>query len=606
MNFTRNKRIGGICMNMKSKILLNALMTVLSFCILNACDDPLEGTVYRTSDEPMLDEYMEDPANRLTEFLKIVDMSDYRGMLHAYGSYTCLVPTNDAVQKYMGELGKTVGQLTPMEANEFVGYHVISDTISSSRLVDGRMPSENIIHYYLTTEIKSDESGEVYVVVDRKARMLKKDVILGNGILHVIDAMLEKPKKTLKQQIDGLSLERYSIMKDLFVGTELYEKVLDAKVEGDTCYTVYLQNNETFYEEGIHNRTELLARLKTNTPGVEDEEELINNFLAYHVGIGRQYIVDLMLASSISTLTEPEVISCKMLKDKIWLNQFEDEAGILLDRNSEYADMGCSNGVLQEVGGMLEIKKRAPYRVYFDVAEQPEIKALSGFRKAGTTVSLLGSGGIPLSEVAIAKGSVSYKVNSNYDPKNPVAGDKDQYIYGDFLQFRMKSGYAKWIEFKLPLLIQGVYKVWACYQFTTTDKNAPQIRTTFKQVFNEEREDDLVLPNIVTMSRLTYKYINNTTKEVDHAAMEQEGMKQYNPYKNYYTMCSRLLGTIKVNTTGRYALRLESMKDAGADIMLDMIQFIPVDEDQIWPMMDMGGNLIYSDTPKEEIWPYTK
>lgn len=589
---------------MKNKVLLNVLMAVLSFCILNACDDPLEGTVYRTSDEAMLDEYMEDPANQLTEFLKIVDMSDYRGMLHAYGSYTCLVPTNDAVQKYMGELGKTVGQLTPMEANEFVGYHVISDTISSSRFVDGRMPSENIIHYYLTTEMKSDESGEVCVVVDRKARILKKDVILGNGILHVIDAMLEKPKKTLKQQIDDLSLERYSIMKDLFVGTELYETVLDAKVEGDTCYTVYLQNNETFYEEGIHNRAELLVRLKTNTPGVEDEEELINNFLAYHVGIGRQYIVDLMQASSISTLTEPEVISCKMQKNKILLNQYEDEAGILLDRNSEYADMGCSNGVLQEVEGMLEVKKRAPYRVYFDVAEQPEIKTLSGFRKAGANVLLLGSEGIPLSEVVVSKNSISYMVNSDYDPKNPTAGDKNQYVYGDYLQFRMKSGYAKWVEFKLPVLIQGVYKVWICYQFTSAS-GAPQIRTTFKQVFNEEHEGDLVLPNIVTLSRLTYKYSNNATKEVDHAAMELEGMKQYNPFRPYYTMCSRLLGTIKVGTTGRYSLRLEAVNEAGT-LMLDMIQFIPVDEDQIWPMMDMGGNLIYSDTPKEEIWPYTK
>ena len=60
-------------------------------CFLNACDDPLDGTVYQTTEQQMLDEYM---ADHLGEFLKIVDKSDYRGMLHAYGAYTCLVPTD--------------------------------------------------------------------------------------------------------------------------------------------------------------------------------------------------------------------------------------------------------------------------------------------------------------------------------------------------------------------------------------------------------------------------------------------------------------------------------------------------------------------------------
>ncbi|WP_262482606.1 hypothetical protein [Bacteroides reticulotermitis] len=36
-----------------------------------------------------------------------------------------------------------------------------------------------------------------------------------------------------------------------------------------------------------------------------------------------------------------------------------------------------------------------------------------------------------------------------------------------------------------------------------------------------------------------------------------------------------------------------------------MIQFIPVDEDQTWPMIDMEGSLIEKGTPGTGIFPHT-
>ncbi|HJD76521.1 MAG TPA: fasciclin domain-containing protein, partial [Bacteroides reticulotermitis] len=75
-------------------------LLVLTIFWGSSCDDELEGTVYRTSDVKMIDEYLEDPTNNLTDFLAIIDKADYRGMLHAYGTYTLFAPTNAAVEKY--------------------------------------------------------------------------------------------------------------------------------------------------------------------------------------------------------------------------------------------------------------------------------------------------------------------------------------------------------------------------------------------------------------------------------------------------------------------------------------------------------------------------
>lgn len=605
--------MGGIYMNMKNKIGLNLIVSLLMLCFLNACDDPLDGTVYQTTEQQMLDEYM---ADHLGEFLKIVDKSDYRGMLHAYGAYTCLVPTDNAVRKYLEENRIDIEQLSKEEANECVGYHVINDTITSSRFQDGKMPTANIRDYYLTTQTKSDENGTIYVEVDRNARLLTKDVVLGNGILHIVDAVLEKPELTLREQVAALPMERYSLFIDLFAE---YENYLNSVMTTDTCYTVYVQSNETFNNEGIHNKNELITRLKQNTPGINDSEALIQNFLAYHIGTGRQYIVDLMSSSAVMTKVENQVIACIMDGQKIVLNRFNSiagyEPGIELIRDGEYADRTCADGVLQEVDGMLEIKERAPYRVNFDVCTLPEIKASASYLKETKKFEK----GQLTQDIKIEYGrgsstaAMTYTVGQVLDRNKPTLNQQMQCVNGDYLTFRMrKSDMITAVEFTLPLLIEGMYKVWLCYRHTDSGKNGPTLKTTFKQ----EGQEDQILDKIVTVKRVSaISYVKGAdgkektdergVRMVDHAAMETNyGWKQYTYYPHVY-MNSNLLGVIKVFSSGRHVLRFDLEKDASLDIMLDMIQFIPTTEDQVWPMLDLTGMEIGEYSPgKEEVWPY--
>ncbi len=605
--------MGGIYMNMKNKIGLNLIAGLLMLCFFNACEDPLDGTVYQTTEQQMIDEYM---ADNMGEFLKIVDKSDYRGMLHAYGAYTCLAPTDNAVRKYLEENRIDIEQLSTEEANECVGYHVINDTITSSRFQDGKMPTANIRDYFLTTQTKSDENGNVYVEVDRNARLLTKDVILGNGILHVVDAVLKKPELTLCEQVAALPMERYSLFIDLFAE---YEDYLNSVMTADTCYTVYVQSNETFNSEGIYNKSELVTRLKQNTPGVNDTELLVRNFLAYHVGTGRQYVVDLMGGSAVMTKVENQVIACIMDGQKIVLNRFNSiagyEPGIELMRDSEYADRTCADGVLQEVDGMLEIKERAPYRVNFDVCTLPEIKASASYLKEEKKFER----GQLTQDIKIEYGrgsstaSITYKVGQVLDKTKPKLDQKMQCVNGDYLTFRMsKKEMITAVEFTLPLLIEGTYKVWLCYRHTDGSKVGPTLKTTFKQ----EGQDDQVLDKIITVQRVSaISYVKGPdgkektdergVKMVDHAAMETNyGWKQYTYHPHNY-MNSNLLGVIKVFSSGRHVLRFDLEKDDKVGIMLDMIQFIPTTEDQVWPMLDMTGMEIGEFSPgKEEIWPY--
>lgn len=585
MKTKRNRKIGGW--------MLRALFVAL---VLGACNDPLENSVYRTSDVLMIDEYME--KDQLTDFLAIIDKADYRGMLHAYGTYTCFIPTNEAVQKHMKEIGKTIDALSKEEAMTIVGYHVVNDTLSTRDFVDGRLSTPNILKQYITTRTMADGNNNVYLEVDRKAKIVKKDIVLGNGYIHLIDAMLGKAEITLAGKIRALP-PKFSFLKELFEEAGAYEllsREIGVNAEETTYSTVFMQDNQTFIDLGIDTRDKLLDRLRANNPEVSSDKQLIKNFVLYHIIVGRKYITDLMSASALSTFVPQQVLSFSMTKDILLINEYKigklDEEGVPLNRESEYSDVSCANGVIHEVKGILEIKKRPAYRVNFDLGEQPEMKALKTYRKVGAKAVYTSDDLSEMSWGGKSNPTVTYACDGT------TYSEKGQYVYGDYLMFRICTNVMQWCELKLPLLVEGTYKVWLCYR-----RNNPM---TFRTTFMQEGEEDQILPTVVDMSGYMPIYYTDATKTLlDYDKMEQEGWKQYTARKENSVMNSRLMGTIKVSSTGRHTLRMDALSASkGTGGNWDMIQFIPIDDDQIWPMLDMLGTSIEKGTPVENIWPY--
>ena len=54
------------------------LIVVTGLLLLVACNDPLENSVYKVADVLMIDEYMANPENNLTDYLKIIEKADYK------------------------------------------------------------------------------------------------------------------------------------------------------------------------------------------------------------------------------------------------------------------------------------------------------------------------------------------------------------------------------------------------------------------------------------------------------------------------------------------------------------------------------------------------
>lgn len=566
--------------------LLRMILLLMGTVWMTSCDSffekSMEGETYRVYDDKMIDEIMFD--QNLTSFLSIVEKAEYTGTIHAYGAYTLFAPTNEAVDGYLKD--KNISDLTALskeEAVSIVRYHLIKDTLRTSDFVDGRLASPNFAKKYLTTKFEEN------YIVNRQAKITVKDLRGANGILHVIDKVLTPPQKSITEAIRALPGD-YTLMKEVFERSGMADSF--AVVRDGLWYTFFIQDDNAFIDAGIHSVDELLAELFSNTPAVESPDTLLRNFVAYHGVKSLLYITDLLYISSMQTLAPKQVITFKRNLDVILLNELNQgkivEAGIPLDRVSEFSDLACSNGVIHKINGNIQIKNRTAYRIYWDVAEQPEIIALKNFRKQGANANFMPG---DLSEVNWG-GRAPTSINYWCSGIPTVLDEKSQYVYADALRFNLYSLSNQWIEFKTPVLIEGKYKVWLCYR--------RELELKLKSVFKQEGYDDQILPYIFDMSA----YMPNPSTSGEEA-IEIDGWKQYNAKKYNSVVISHLLGIIDVQSTGRHILRFESTTGGrGAQAgSWDMIQFIPIEEDQLWPKVDIKGNWIGPEIPNCQIFP---
>ncbi|MDD3321420.1 MAG: fasciclin domain-containing protein [Paludibacter sp.] len=555
-------------------LVVGALLT--TSIILNSCADYLEGKTFLTSDDIMIDEYIEQKDTTMSEFLKLADKAGFRGMIHAYGTNTCFVPTNQAIKTYCVDHGiSTMEDLSVEDLEKFMKFHIVRDTIKSSEFVDGRFPQATMLGKFLTTKTIQEGEDDPVIRVNRQANILQKDIRVANGIIHKIDYVLTPNQFTVGEMIEMLP-ENYSLFKSIMEEAGLIDTLTLNKADGQ-WYTAFLQSNEAFATVGVTNRETLIEKMKKAQPDYEDNEaELIDIYARYHIVNRLAYVTDLSLSSSEITLATNQVLTFKNSKDTLLINEYESltefEKGIPMNKTSDWTDYSCYNGVLVDVDGYVEPVKRGAEAIYWELTDQPEIKKLKEYRKPGQYVVFKPG---ELSELQFGgknSPTITYSVVSAWD-------EKAQYVHGDFFEIPMRPTVIQWMEIKTPVLTEGVYNVWICWR-RGGDNNK------FKTTFMQEGREDQALPNVFDLGEY---FSTSNTPEVNL----NNGMKQYNAKQKISVFCSRNCGAIKVEYTGRHTLRMDALSGSSQAAWWDMIQFIPVDQDQLWPRFDSAGNAIY-------------
>lgn len=541
------------------------------------CEEPIER--FETTDDLLIGEYFDENKDTYSTFHSILLSTGTLSFLNAYGAYTCFAPDNEAFDMYISDKGKgSISDFTNDELLEIVRYHIILDTINSSLFTDGKLQTPTMYGHYLTAQTFF-ENGAI-TKINKYAEVKTLDIRLVNGIVHKVGSVLDPVKQSIAQLID--QDPNLSFFNKALKETGLYDTlnlVPDMDIADKRWFTVLTHTDDMYTNEYIGSYEDLKAKY-CNTGDPKNPEDSLYLYMSYHIlDNSLKYVGDLVSQSSHKTFAPQEVITMRLRGDTALINEDsyrgELEPGAPIDRTN--SDNTASNGVYHVVSENFNIKVRLPYPIYWDVADQPEIRKLKGvFRVPGTTNAFnLGD----LAEVTWgADHPIYYIVDAGWM--------SEYFVYSDYLEIKLRTAVIPWVEFTTPLIVKGKYKVWIC------TRNVTERRAIFLVEINGE-----TLPNIINTNITLPKSPFPTDEE-----LELTGYKRYNynpaDTNSYYTdqhgrFSSRLAGTIEIPSTGQYQMKFTVLNNEMNGIWIDMVHFIPVDINQIWPRLDKDGILIY-------------
>lgn len=572
-----------------------AILVVLGLGI-NACQDPL--LQERTNFQELIGEYLENNPENFSTFVDVINKAESMAFLKAYGGYTVLAPTNDAFSKYLTEIGKqSVSQLTKDELIDIVKYHVIGEVIISIDFVDGRLNAKNMFGHFITTGTFF-ENGQAVLKLNKRANVISKDILLSNGIIHTVSEVIIPEKKSAAVVLNESG--RFKIFVDALKITGLYD-TLDIK---NGPHTVFAVPDDVYQQEGFTTLNDLINDVAPDGGDFKKRDNPMNLYMAYHILDNRlKYITDLIFDRAGLTRAPNEVLTFKVKADKVLVNDdvFAGiyEPGFEIDRLA--SDRTVFNGVIHEMKADFRVKVRYPFAVYWSVTDQLEIMRMPGvFRRPGDKVPLVNG---QLENISWQGGT------SDFFYLGQGGGAASPWVvHGDLFEIFLRPERVPWVEFKTPVLVAGNYKIWVCFRGSSAERHP-----VFFVYFNE-----IALPNIIRTSPFNP---HNRAEEPGFSEKELEarGYKFYQwrpeditytrttngvPYNitesNYISdgrVFAQLAGSITIPTTGSHKLKFVAISGT-KEFWLDMVHFIPVEEDQLWPRINTRTGELIS---KEEI-----
>ena len=208
----------------KSLPFIAALLLVLNTSCL---DEPLTIDTFK---QERMGEFLETRPEQFSEFVKLLDTTDVLGLVNAYGDYTLFAPTNEAMRVFYQEKGmKSLSDLELDSLRKIAYDHLIKGyEVLTEQFLDGLLPFLTMSDRYVSTSSKS-ESNILYYFVNDRSRIVGKNNRVSNGVVHVIDRVLDPSTLNIVQAV--MENERFSLFVSALLETGLHLKLTKTRDE---------------------------------------------------------------------------------------------------------------------------------------------------------------------------------------------------------------------------------------------------------------------------------------------------------------------------------------------------------------------------------------
>ena len=182
------------------------LAAALCLALPSCYDDGVEGDSYYVFVGQTIGDYL-DADGRYSEFSAILERAGMKGLMYAYGDYTCFAPTNEAVDRYVDSLWNDVESvdennqllhngmtepslegLTDSLCLDIAQYHLANIVVNSVTMSGAGTTILTMLGRSITTSVATNGS----TVLNDEAAITSADNEMVNGMVHVIDKVIPR------------------------------------------------------------------------------------------------------------------------------------------------------------------------------------------------------------------------------------------------------------------------------------------------------------------------------------------------------------------------------------------------------------------------------
>ena len=433
---------------------------------LGACVDPYAGDSSLVKDTNVLPaaSYMDsiDSLN-VSLWVDVLKYTNLYNTLNLAANYTCFVPTNDAMQKYLTSKGvQKVTDLNPEDAKTLVKYHTIKGTLYSAvSFEEGVIPDTTATGDFLSTTFL-ENGGAVQINLEAT---IQKTVKTNNAYIHIIDNVLTPVTQTLWEKLQN---GKFTIFSEAIQAIGYNEKLntiteLKNNIQYKYHYTMFAVPDSVFAAKGITSFAALKDTLKAADDFTSTSNKL-NQYVMYHLlsqqlsysSLAYFTLTDTKRSKNYNTMAANQLINVSEVNKILYINyNSTTKTGIkLIELNRN-----CKNGVVHVVDGIMPVVSPKPTSVQWEFTDFAIMSStLPKYRTSGLTSTFtyqldpLVATCYKWLSVPESKPGLYYVIANKNDAQSYKA------LNYDYL--RLNLGTYGWVEMTTPAITAGTYKLY--------------------------------------------------------------------------------------------------------------------------------------------------
>jgi len=354
------------------KLSVLTILALLAVFTLTTCkqDDTIE--VFYEEEELLISAYLEEHSDKFSTLLRVLEITNIKPILNAYGHYTFFAPDNSGFELFCQDYGfASVDEFDTDYLVNLIKYHLLDVELEISFLPNGVLEDttysgDNLVFTF-------EEGGIQTILINDEATIIGGDINVENGRIHMIDHVLTPVTQSMYDKLAGM--DEYSIFTEALELTGLDDtlKVVNITLTEDMIikgrFTLFIESDQVFQTAGINSIDDLISKY-SDTPDPTDKNNGLFQFMAYHCVPG-MYFLNNLDSFNYPTLAEGKLIRID-IEDEILINRTiggmdSNEVFIAIDKTM--SNKAAKNGVFHSIDGLLEIFDPPPTYYKFEFTD---------------------------------------------------------------------------------------------------------------------------------------------------------------------------------------------------------------------------------------------